>query len=150
MSTTNIQHISESKSFKPSKTKVVKLGDEISNLRNSLHSNPLSNTIGFKIGNTLRIVKKTDIIRCESSGNYCYIHLSDGEKLLISKTLKIVEKTLCMKSFLRVHSSHLISVYDIKNLHQNEIEMQDGTVVPIARARRKDLLVDVKRLISVC
>ena len=55
-----------------------------------------------------------EIVRCESSRNYTYIFLENGNKILISKTLKEVENLLNDAGFFRVHHSYLINMHHAK------------------------------------
>ena len=62
----------------------------------------------------IHIVEIGQIIRCESMSNYCRFFFSNGEKLLVTKTLKSFEATLKDHAFLRVHQSHLVHVPFVK------------------------------------
>lgn len=79
-----------------------------------------------------------NIIRCEANGNYTSFYLSDGSRLMSSKTLKDHEESLSQGGFLRVHKSHLINPRHIHAMISTKaLQMADDAVVPLARRRRK-------------
>lgn len=93
--------------------------------------------------NGMEFLSISEVIRCESSGNYTNFILSSGEKLLISKTLLEFEKMLTPYYFFRVHQSHLVNLRMIKKLNKGEtgtLLMQDGSEIEIARRKKAELL----------
>lgn len=93
--------------------------------------------------NGLEIVSLSQIIRCEGDNSYTTFHLNDGKKIIISKTLKVYEELLSDHGFVRIYVSHLINLEHVKLVRQGrggEVELTDGSVLPIARNRRKDLI----------
>ncbi len=81
-----------------------------------------------------------DIIYCVSQSNYSTFHLSAGHKILISKTIKDVEKLLSPFFFIRVHRSFLINPNYMKKYFHGEdgfILMQDETNVPVSNQHKK-------------
>lgn len=90
----------------------------------------------------------SDIIRCESDSNYTTIILKN-ERILVSKTLKEVEKVLDPRLFFRVHLSHLINLAHVTAYHRGEggdVVMSDGTVIAVARNRKQDFLTHFKKI----
>ncbi len=63
---------------------------------------------------SIEFVDPDDIILCSSDSNYTMIHLTEGRKKLISKTLKDVEEWLAPHGFFRAHHSHLVNLSHIK------------------------------------
>ena len=51
----------------------------------------------------------SEIIFLEADINYTHIHLRNGEKITIAKTLKVFEKILEKHHFYRIHRSFLIN-----------------------------------------
>ncbi|MEM9856331.1 MAG: LytTR family DNA-binding domain-containing protein [Bacteroidota bacterium] len=85
-----------------------------------------------------------DISHCESTGNYTLFYLTDGRKILITKTLKDYEELLREHGFFRVHRSHIINLRQFEKLTKRDggvIIMKDGSKLPLA-VRRKQLLVE--------
>lgn len=85
----------------------------------------------------------SDIIRIESDGGYSTFYACDGNKYLIAKNLKDYEDILPDKNFFRIHRSHLINIDKVKKYIRtdgNFLEMEDGSVVEIARRKKDEFL----------
>ena len=92
----------------------------------------------------LRFVRVEDIIRCESDNNYTNFFLKNGEKILVTKTLKDYEETLSDSNFIRIHQSHLINLNYVERYIKGEggsVIMSDGSEVEVSR-RRKEAFLD--------
>jgi len=88
----------------------------------------------------LTFVSLTDIVRCQADTNYTHIHISNGSRLTVAKTLKQFEQLLGDYGFFRVHNSHLINLAFIKKYNkgkQGTVEMDDGSEIEVS-IRRKD------------
>ncbi len=84
-----------------------------------------------------------DILRLEADRTYCYIYLSDGTKVMVSKPLKEISNMLPETMFFRSHSGHLLNVnYVGKYLNEDGgyALMSDGAQVPVSRRRKKEFL----------
>ena len=89
------------------------------------------------------LVQLAEIIRCQSEDNYTRFFLSDGRKLLISKTMKEFADLLEKAGFFRCHQSHLINLAFFDHLDKRDggtIFLKDGSSVPLA-TRKKDQLI---------
>jgi two-component system LytT family response regulator len=83
------------------------------------------------------------IIRLEADSNYTRIFLSDGKKLIASRTLKEYDELLSGIGFFRVHSAHLINVSMVEKYIKGEggfVEMNDGTMIEVSRHKKKELI----------
>jgi len=99
--------------------------------------------IAINTSDGISFISINDIIRIEADRSYCYLHLSDGEKLLVSKPLKELESQLQPANFFRVHSTHLINTDYIKKYSKEDggtIIMTDGSIISIARRRKQEFL----------
>ncbi|EOZ98129.1 response regulator [Indibacter alkaliphilus LW1] len=95
-------------------------------------------------------LKTEDILYCQSENNYTKIFLQTGEKKLISKTLKDVEKTLSNYLFLRIHQSYLINPKYLKQYNKTDggyVVMDDGHSIPVSKQKRH-LLTEFYDIIS--
>lgn len=84
-----------------------------------------------------------DIVRMESDKNYTYIHLASGKSIIATKPLKEYEVLLQGKGFVRVHRSHLVNVSFVTRCSRGrlaELEMSDGTIIPISREKKEVLM----------
>lgn len=85
-----------------------------------------------------------DIVRCESEKNYTTFYLLDGQKLLISNTLKEYDTLLCPMGFFRSHQSHLINMAYFDYFSKAEggtIMMKDKSAIPLAVRKKEDFLL---------
>jgi len=93
----------------------------------------------------IHVIDINDIIRCESDNYYTYFYFTDGNKLLVSKTLKENEELLSHHNFIRPHKSHLINAKYIKSFIRQDggyIIMTDGSQVPVSR-RKKEKIMEI-------
>lgn len=93
----------------------------------------------LKTQESVHVVDLDKIIRCEADRNYTSFYLTEGKKILVSKTLKDYETLLSSHNFLRVQQSHLINLdyvdrYDKGN--GGSVVMKDGSEVPLSPAKR--------------
>ena len=92
-------------------------------------------------------VEPDQILRCQSENAYTYVHLSDGTKLLITKTLRDFENLLTDHGFLRTHQSHLVNRKYIRSLLKKEgesLQLVDGSVIPISIRQKPEVLAALK------
>ncbi len=88
-------------------------------------------------------VRTGEIVRCQGENNYTFVHLTNGEKVLVSRTLKDFEELLESEGFIRVHQSHLINKQQVKSFERTDggyLVMKDGTSVSISRMRKNKVL----------
>ncbi|MCB9262257.1 MAG: response regulator transcription factor [Flavobacteriales bacterium] len=113
----------------------------------------LQENIGRKIGNMERlilntqekihVVKLDDIVRLESDINYTRFFLANGNKVLVTRTLKDFDEMLTDNGFLRVHQSHLVNINHIKEFVKADgghINLTDGGYVPVSSRRKAAVL----------
>ena len=99
--------------------------------------------IALPLAEKIEFVEIATIVRCQADGNYTQFYLKNGDKFLISKTLKEYDELLTPFHFLRVHQSHLIHLKEVKSFIKTDggyILMKDGSSVPISRQRREIVL----------
>ena len=84
-----------------------------------------------------------DVIHLESNSNYTNVFLTDGSKILASKTLKEFEDLLTESTFYRTHQSHLVNLNFIKKYIKGDggqIEMKNGDIIDISRRKKDEFL----------
>ncbi len=104
----------------------------------------VTGTIALNTQEEIRIVEIDQIIRLEAMGNYTTFYSADGNKILVTKTLKEFETSL-PASFIRVHQSHLVNRAQIKAYIKTEggyLRMKDGSDVPVS-TRKKSYVMDL-------
>jgi two-component system LytT family response regulator len=91
----------------------------------------------------VHIVPMDDIVRLESHSNYTLFYLRDGQKILVTRTLKEYEELFGSHNFLRIHNSHLINLDFLKEFVKADggtAIMADNSHVPVS-SRKKDILL---------
>jgi two-component system LytT family response regulator len=98
--------------------------------------------IVLKTAESIHIVNVKNIIRCESDVNYTTFYMENGEKLLVSKTLKEYADLLESSGFYRPHQSHLINLEHILRYDKSEgghLVMADESIVPVSSRKKEEL-----------
>ena len=95
----------------------------------------VSNTNGY------HFIDQNTILYLKSEGNCCNIYLTDGTRIFCSKTLKSIFNDLDKSQFIRSHKSFVFNWKMVKHINAslNQVRLQGGIIVPIARARKKEL-----------
>ncbi len=87
-------------------------------------------------------VRYSEILYCQASSNYTMVHLENGKKILLSKTLKKFSAELPKTDFVRSHQSYLLNISHIAKciggLHST-VELQNGMQLPVARRRKGEV-----------
>lgn len=89
----------------------------------------------------INVLSVSDIVRVEADRSYCFIYLTDGDRILVSKPLKEIESMLPPAIFFRVHSAYLINLDFVKRYKKEDggnVILNDGSHIPIARRRKKE------------
>lgn len=104
---------------------------------------PSSDKLVLHTQEEIKVAAISEIIRCESMGNYTQFYFADGTKLLVTKTLKEYDRILSPHNYLRTHQSHLVNSEFIKSYIKTEggyILMKDGSRIPVS-VRKKAKIV---------
>lgn len=100
------------------------------------------NKIVLRTAESIHIINLENIVRCESDVNYTTFYLANGEKLLVSKTLKEYDEMLGPSGFFRTHQSHLVNLEHILRYDKAEgghLIMDDGSWVPVSLRKKEHL-----------
>ena len=82
-----------------------------------------------------------DVIMLEGEGNYTYFHLSNGKKILFSKTLKEFCELFQQNDFARIRKSYLVNLNYLKEVELSgeiSVTMQTGQRIEISRRRKSE------------
>lgn len=96
-------------------------------------------------GDGMAFAQTQDIVRIESFGNFSYVTLAAGERVLASRNLRDFEEMLPSPPFFRLHQSHIVNTAFVKKYFKEDggqALMSDGTAVPISR-RNKDRFLEM-------
>ncbi len=99
--------------------------------------------VGLPDGEGLVFINISDIIRCDSDGNYTFFILTSGKKIITSRTLGEYEQLFTDDNFFRVHRSHLINLQHVKKYIKGEggyVVMSDDSQVEVSRRNKIDFL----------
>lgn len=108
-------------------------------LLQQIQKNNLPQKIALHTIDGLQFVSANEIIRGESLSNYTKIYLQNGQKIMLSKTLKEVEEILEPYNFYRIHNSFVVNLNHITKYIRTEgcyVEMSDGEHIAVARNRK--------------
>ena len=91
----------------------------------------------------VNIVDIHNIIRCESDNNCTWFYLEDGQKILVTKTLKHFDQILREQSFMRCHQSHLINRQYVQEFIKRDggyLILKDGSRIPVSVRKRQQVM----------
>jgi two-component system, LytTR family, response regulator len=94
-------------------------------------------------------VKISEILYCESDGNYTTFYLENGTMILVSKSLKEYDDILAEYSFFRPHKSYLINLSYVTGFEKAEggfIIMKNNARIPISFRKKEEFLRIVEGL----
>lgn len=85
-------------------------------------------------------INPSEIVMLEADINYTTIYLQDGEKILVSKTLKTLESALNNSIFCRIHRKILINRNHILdyNIKLGEVLLTNHHVTFTSRRKKDD------------
>jgi two-component system LytT family response regulator len=118
--------------------------ERVRELRSEKAHASATNRIGIPVAGGIKYTDPKNIIRLEGDGSYTHIYLLNGEKLLVSKNLKELEKLVSTENFYRSHNSHLINCNHVAEYNKTDggyIVMCDGSTSPLSRRRKDEFLV---------
>ena len=103
---------------------------------------PKDQRVGFPTHDGIIFIHPNDIVRFEASSNYSFMYQKDGNKKLVTKTLKEIELILNQTNFFRVHMSHLLNLTFIKKYMKasSYVVLSDGSTITVARNRKQAFL----------
>lgn len=89
------------------------------------------------------IIEISQVVRCMADTSYTHFLLSNGQKLVICRTLKEVSQVLEPNGFVRVHHSHLINPTYLKKIVRQDggyLLLTDNVPVPVTKQKRDWLI----------
>ncbi len=89
------------------------------------------------------VLNIADILYCQADDNYTEIHLANGTRKVVSKTLKYFERALGDQGFARIHKSYLVNVDQVVRYHKGKggsVVVRNGKELLVSAAKKKELL----------
>lgn len=140
----NIQELSTAVQRAAQKLKQRDANGQLHNLLTSLRNPGITqHKLALPNAECLTFIAIEDIVRCEASGGYTFFHMSNGEKLLSTRTIKEYEELLPPEMFMRIHNSHIVNLMHVKKYYRGRggyIEMDGKTTIEVSTRRRNDFL----------
>ena len=105
--------------------------------------------IALQMQNEIRYIGLTEIIRCEADNTYTHFFLADGEKILVSKSLKEYADLLRPNGFLRTHQSHLVNPKYVKSWLKEDggiLLLSTGEKIPISKPNNETVKKALQQL----
>lgn len=99
--------------------------------------------IPLSTSNGLVFVKLTDIMYCESSGNYTNFYLNNDKKIMVSRQLGEYERLLPESNFIRTHDKYIVQLSFIKEYIKGsggDVVLENGKELPVASRRKEEFL----------
>lgn len=99
--------------------------------------------IPLSTSNGLVFVKLTDIMYCESSGNYTNFYLCNDKKIMVSRQLGEYERLLPETNFIRTHDKYIVQLSYIKEYIKGsggDVVLENGKELPVASRRKEEFL----------
>lgn len=99
--------------------------------------------IAFSTQAGVDFVQLKEIVYCSSDGSYSEVFLENGQKIVLSKSLKEMEEMLETEGFFRIHQSYLLNLKHVIRYIRGaggETVMTNGDQLPVARNRKSDFL----------
>ena len=86
-------------------------------------------------------IKYSDIMYFETVSRKIGIFLSNGEVLVVRKTIKELFKELSNESFVRIHSGCVANLKYIERFSTSNITLDNGKILPVSRGRGKNIKI---------
>lgn len=105
--------------------------------------------IALQMQNEIRYIGLNEIIRCEADNTYTHFFLADGEKILVSKSLKEYADLLRPNGFLRTHQSHLVNPKYVKSWLKEDggiLLLSTGEKIPISKPNKETVKKALQQL----
>jgi two-component system, LytTR family, response regulator len=98
--------------------------------------------IALRNADSIYRVAIDDIVSYEADKNYTLFHLNNGEKILVSHSMKEYDDLLLNMNFMRLHQSFTINLKHLKRFDKDssEVVMSDNSKIPVSHRRKEELM----------
>lgn len=115
----------------------------------SLKTNGANTKVSLPVADGLRFERMDSIRYLEAAGNYTFLYFTNGERLLICRTLQEMEDRLASPyRFLRIHRSFLINVDFLERYVRGKggyVILEGGISLTVSASKRQDFLARLER-----
>lgn len=91
----------------------------------------------------IHILPLSDTIRLESDGCYTTFHTTQGERIVVTRSIGDYEHLTDNSNFFRVHQSHIVNLHFVRKVLREDggfAVLDSGVKIPIARRRKDEFL----------
>lgn len=107
--------------------------------------------IAVPSGNSLILLKISDIIYIKGEGSYSEVHMNDKTKHMVSRNLKNFEEILLKDNrFLRTHKSYLVNFDAVLSYNKSDggwLDMKNGSSIPVS-SEKSNLILDRIKIVK--
>ncbi|GGI28487.1 LytR/AlgR family response regulator transcription factor [Pedobacter mendelii] len=124
-----------------------KKDERITNLASSLMNRTEIRKLTLPYGQGFKMIDVDDIIYIEADSNYSVFHLSNHDKITVSKVLREFEELLPSDQFVRIHKSSIINLNHLKEYNsKNGLQafLKNGESISVSRRRASDFFEKIK------
>lgn len=98
-------------------------------------------------------INPAEVVFLKADINYTEVVLQDGERMIVSKTLKELEKTFLPYSFFRTHKSFMVNLKFVTGYHVHEemiVKLHNHEPVSLSRRRKEDFIKMYRQSSAKC
>ncbi len=103
----------------------------------------------LRTNDSMHILNISEIIYCKSDNSYTTFYTSDGEHIMVSKSIKEYDELLCEYGFLRPHQSYLVNLNYVKKIDKTDggfIILKNKKEIPVSIRQKKSIIKSLDRL----
>ncbi len=112
-------------------------------LKENLENRRVLKRIVLHTSENLHLVAIPDIIRAEADSNYTRFILSDGSRIMVSRTIKEFDTLLTGSGMIRVHQSHLVNIAWVDRFVKRDggyLLLKDKSKIPVSQNLKKQVI----------
>ncbi|MCF6331719.1 MAG: LytTR family transcriptional regulator DNA-binding domain-containing protein [Draconibacterium sp.] len=90
----------------------------------------------------IHLVQVQDILYCKCDNSSTTFYLTNHEPIMVSRSIKEIEKQLSESNFLRSHQSYLVNISHIVEVNKTNnysIILSDNSRIPTSIRKRKEI-----------
>ena len=118
-------------------------------LEENIQLNDKPKKIIFKTADSIYLKNTDEIICLNSDGSYTEVILTDGSRLVVSKSLKDIDDMLCDFGFIRIHKSHTININHLVRFIKADggsVIMKNGVQLSVSQRKKEFLINKLEKL----
>ena len=90
----------------------------------------------------IEILRISEILYCEASSNYTYIHTLK-QRYLVSQTLKKITERIDSEEMIRCHNTYLVNKRYIRSILKHgelKIKLENEVILPMAKRKKAEVI----------